>query len=103
MSVLEVVDQVFYMFFGSFGRTVFGSIQDAIALSILFKLPSLIFQIISAKKFADFTSCLQESPWGSSFYFCFIIVGSEFLSLILIAGRIIARSWADWKNLRNNP
>jgi hypothetical protein len=103
MNVLELVDQVFYALMGQLGRTVYGSIQDAIALGILVKLPSLIFQIISAKDFADFTSCSQESPWGSSFYFCFIIVGSDFLLLIVILGRTLIRFWRDVKNLRNNP
>lgn len=103
MNVLEFVDQVFYALMGQLGRTVYGSIQDAIAIGILVKLPSLIFQIISAKDFADFTSCSQESPWGSSFYFCFIIVGSDFLLLIVILGRTFIRFWRDLKNLKNNP
>lgn len=103
MSVLEVIDQVFYGIMGKLGRTVYGSIQDAIALGILVKLPGLIFQTISAKNFPDFTSCSQESPWGSSFYFCFIIVGSDFLLLIVILGRTFIRFWRDVKDLRNNP
>ncbi len=103
MNVLEFVDQLFYGLMGQLGRTVYGSIQDAIALGILLKLPSLIFQLISTKNFADFTSCSQESPWGSSFYFCFIIVGSDFLLLIVIVGRTLIRFWRDLKDLKNNP
>ncbi|MEZ2317846.1 MAG: hypothetical protein ACBR15_02440 [Microcoleus sp.] len=103
MNVLEFVDQVFYGLMGPLGRTVYGSIQDAIALGILVKLPGLIFQTISDKKFDDFTSCSHESPWGSSFYFCFIIIGSDFLLLIVILGRTFIRFWRDLKDLRNNP
>lgn len=103
MNVLEVVDQVLYGLMGQLGRTVYGSIQDAIAIGILVKIPGLIFQTISDKKFDDFTSCSQESPWGSSFYFCFIIVGSDFLLLIVIVGRTLIRFWRDLKDLKNNP
>jgi len=103
MNVLEVVDQVFYALMGQLGRTVYGSIQDAIAIGILLKLPGLIGQIIIGKDFSSFDICLQESPFGASRYACFIIVASDFLLWIVIAGRIIARFWADLKNLKNNP
>ena len=38
MNVLEVVDQVLYALMGPLGRTVFGSIQDAIAIGIILDL-----------------------------------------------------------------
>ena len=52
MNVLEFVDQVLYALMGPLGRTVFGSIQDAIALGILLKFPSLIGEIIIGKDLA---------------------------------------------------
>ena len=103
MNVLEVVDQVLYGLMGLLGRTVFGSIQDAIALGIILKLPGLIGEIIIGKDFSGFDICLQESPWGVSRYACFIIVASDFLLWIVLAGRIIGRFWADLKDLKNNP
>lgn len=103
MNILESVDQVFYALMGKLGRTVYGSIQDAIGIGIILKLPSLIGEIIIGKDFSDFNICLQESPWGVSFYACFIIVGSDFLLWIVLAGRIIARFRADLKDLKNNP
>ena len=103
MNVLEIVDQVFYALMGKLGRTVYGSLQDAIALSILLKLPGLIGQIIIGKDFSSFDICMLESPWGSSRYACFIIVASDFLLWIVLAGRIIGRFWADLKDLKNNP
>jgi len=103
MNVLELVDQVFYALMGQLGRTVYGSIQDAIALGILLKLPSLIGEIIIGKDFSSFDICLKESPFGASRYACFIIVASDFLLWIVLAGRIIARFWADLKDLKNNP
>jgi hypothetical protein len=103
MNILESVDQVFYALMGKLGRTVYGSIQDAIGIGIILKLPSLIGEIIIGKDFSGFNICLQESPWGISFYACFIIVGSDFLLWIVLAGRIIARFRADLKDLKNNP
>ncbi|MEZ2250379.1 hypothetical protein [Microcoleus sp.] len=103
MNVLEVVDQVLYGLMGPLGRTVFGSIQDAIAIGIILKLPGLIGEIIIGKDFSGFDICLQESPWGVSRYACFIIVASDFLLWIVLAGRIIGRFWADLKDLKNNP
>ena len=103
MNVLEIVDQVFYALMGKLGRTVYASLQDAIALSILLKLPGLIGQIIIGKDFSSFDICMKESPLGASYYACFIIVASDFLLWIVIAGRIIGRFWADLKDLKNNP
>ncbi len=103
MSVLEVIDQVFYGLMGQLGRTVYGSIQDAIAIGILLKLPGLIGEIIIGKDFSGFDICLQESAFGVSRYACFIIVASDFLLWIVLAGRIIGRFWADLKDLKNNP
>ena len=103
MNVLEVVDQVFYALMGKLGRTVYGSIQDAIAIGIILKFPGLIGEIIIGKDFSGFNICLQESPLGVSFYACFIIVASDFLLWLVLAGRIIGRFWADLKDLKNNP
>jgi len=103
MNVLEFVDQVFYALMGQLGRTVYGSIQDALALGILLKLPSLIGEIIIGKDFSSFDICLKESPFGASLFACSIIVASDFLLWIVLAGRIIARFRADLKDLKNNP
>jgi len=103
MNVLEIVDQVFYALMGQLGRTVYGSIQDAIAIGIILKLPGLIGEIIIGKDFSGFDICLQESLWGVSRYACLIIVASDFLLWIVLAGRIIGRFRADLKDLKNNP
>ena len=95
MNVLELVDQVFYALMGRLGRIVYGSIQDAIAIGIILKLPGLISEIIIGEDFSSFNVCLQESPWGISRYACFIIVTSDFLLWIVLAGRIISRFRAD--------
>ncbi|NJK70284.1 MAG: hypothetical protein HC941_30650 [Microcoleus sp. SU_5_3] len=66
MNVLEIVDRVFYGLMGKLGRTVYGSIQDAIALGILLKIPGLIGQIIKRKlRISD--SKRSVLPCGSNF------------------------------------
>ncbi len=103
MNVLEFVDQVLYGLMGQLGRTVFGSIQDAIAIGILLKLPGLIGEKIIGKDFSSWDICLKENFLGSSFYACFIIVTSDFMLWIVLGGRIIGRFRADLKDLKNNP
>ena len=100
-NILEVVDQLFYAVMGKLGKTVYESIQDAIALSILLKLPSFIAEFILDKDFSSYQVCLQEDALGASRYACFLIVTSDFLLWIVLAGRIIIRFWRDIKNLRN--
>lgn len=86
---------------GDYSRTVYLSIQDAIALAVLLKIPDLLGQLILGKSFSDFGVCLQENALGASRYACFIIVASDFMLWIVIAGRIIGRFWADLKDLKN--
>jgi hypothetical protein len=81
----------------------YGYIYQSEMHPILLKLPGLIGQIIIGKDFSSFDICMLESPWGSSRYACFIIVASDFLLWIVLAGQIIARFWADLKDLKNTP
>lgn len=76
------------------------SVQDVIALSVLLKIPDLIGQLVLGKSFSDFGVCLKENALGASRYACFIIVISDFLLWIVIAGRVIGRFWADLSELR---
>ncbi|AFZ22986.1 hypothetical protein Cylst_0656 [Cylindrospermum stagnale PCC 7417] len=101
INVCEFVDQLLYGLMGQLGRTVYASIQDAIALSILLKLTGFVSQSIFGKDFSSFDVCLTENAWGSARYACFIIVTSDFLWWIVLAGRIIARFWLHIKKLRN--
>lgn len=85
---------------GDLWRTVYLSVQDAIALSTLLQLPGLVGRIIIGKDFASFDVCLQENALGVSRYACFIIVTSDFLLWIGLAGRILGRFWADLRAIR---
>lgn len=87
---------------GDLWTTTYLSVQDAIALSILLQVPGLIGQWIIGKSFSDFSVCLQESALGPTRYACFIIVASDFLLWIVLAGRIIGRFWVDLRELRKS-
>jgi hypothetical protein len=100
MKIWGPFDKVGQALMGDYWKTVYLSVQDAIALSVLLQIPDIIGRWVLGKSFSDFTVCLSESPWGASRYACFIIVASDFLQWILIAGRIIGRFWADFSEMR---
>jgi len=99
-NILEPIDLVGQRLLGDLWKTFYFSIQDAIALGLLLQIPSFIGKIIIGKDFSSFDVCLQENALGPSRYACFIVVTSDFLLWIILAGRIIARFIVDLKNLR---
>ncbi|MBD2512491.1 MAG: hypothetical protein HWQ35_17835 [Nostoc sp. NMS1] len=99
-NIWEPVNLLGQSLMGDYWKTVYLSIQDAIALAVLLKIPELLGQLILGKSFSDFGVCLQENALGASRYACFIIVASDFMLWIVIAGRIIGRFWADLNDLR---
>ncbi|MDF5726606.1 MAG: hypothetical protein PUP92_00865 [Rhizonema sp. PD38] len=100
MNIWEPLDKVGQALMGDYWKTVYLSVQDAIALYIILKIPDLIGQRIFGKSFSNFGDCLKENALGASRYACFIMVVSDFLLWIVIAGRIIGRFLADLKDLR---
>lgn len=100
LSVWEPLDVLGRGLIGDLWRNVYLSIQDAIALSVLLQLPSLVGRIIIGKDFSSFDICLQENALGVSRYACFIIITSDFCLWIILAGRIIGRFWTDLRRLR---
>ncbi|WP_013322529.1 hypothetical protein [Gloeothece verrucosa] len=98
-NILEPLDLIGQRLMGGLWRTFYESVQDAIALSLLLQIPSLIGRIIIGKEFSSYDVCLQENALGSSRYACFIIVTSDFLLWIVLAGRILARFLVDFKSL----
>jgi hypothetical protein len=101
----ESLDHLGQGLMGDLWRTVYLSIQDAIALAVLLKLPSLVGQLIISKDFSSFDLCLKENPFGVARYACYIIVTSDFLLWILLGFRILGRfisglreQWQDIKD-----
>jgi hypothetical protein len=87
---------------GDLWRTFYLTVQDAIALSLILQVPGVIGQIILGKSFSSFDICLLENPLGVNRYACFIIVASDFLLWMVLAGRILGRFWADLSELQNS-
>jgi hypothetical protein len=87
---------------GDLWCTVYLSVQDAIALGTLLKLPGLLGHIIIGKDFATFDVCVKESPLGIMFYACYIIIASDFCLWILLVGRIISRFLVDFGKLKGS-
>ena len=90
---------------GDLWRTVYLSIQDTIALSILLTIPSRVGQFIIHKDFSSFDLCLKENPLGVARYACYIIVTSDFLLWVLLGFRILGRFIAGlrerWQNIKD--
>ncbi|MEN8443652.1 MAG: hypothetical protein ABG776_01430 [Cyanobacteria bacterium J06555_13] len=86
-------------FMGDLWPTFYESIQDAIALGFLLQIPSFIGALIIGKEYDGFEACLQESIFGVNRYACFVIVISDFLLWIVLAGRIAGRFIANLQTL----
>jgi hypothetical protein len=105
ISFWESLDQLGSALMGDLWRTVYLSIQDAIALGVLLQVPSWVGRIIIGKDFASFDLCQLESPLGVTRYACYIIITSDFLLWILLASRILGRFIAEgreqWQNMKD--
>jgi hypothetical protein len=100
LNIWEPLDVLGQGIIGELWRTLYLSVQDAIALSVLLQLPSLIGRVIIGKDFSSFDVCLLENPLGVSRYACFIIITSDFCLWIVLAGRIIGRFWVELSGLK---
>jgi large-conductance mechanosensitive channel len=105
-NIWDSLDKIGKALMNDLWRTFYLSVQDAIALSCLLQIPGLIGHWILGKDFSSFDVCLQENPLGASRYACFIIVASNFLLWIVLAGRIVGRFWEDisclWEDIQKN-
>lgn len=103
LSIWEPIDQIGEALMGALWRTVYLTIQDAIALSSLLTIPSLIGKVITGEDYSGFDQCLsQGSIWNVNRYACFIIVTSGFCLWIVLGGRIIIRLFRDLRDLPRN-
>ncbi|MBD2122061.1 hypothetical protein [Trichocoleus sp. FACHB-262] len=97
--IFEPIDVIGKAVMGDLWKTFCESIRDAIALSLLLQVPSLIGQWILRKEFSGFDVCMIENAWGVNRYACFIIVASDFCLWIVLAGRILSRFLTDLNQL----
>jgi hypothetical protein len=101
-KISEPLDVVGSRLMGDLWRTFYLTVQDAIALSLILQVPGIIGQVILGKSFSSFDICPLENALGVNRYACFIIVASNFLLWMILAGRILGRFWADLSELQNS-
>lgn len=101
-NIWEPLDLIGKGLLGDLWRTTYLTIQDAVALSILLRVPGAIGHFIIGKDFSTFKDCVKEDILGVSFWACFIIVISDFCLWIVLSGRILGRFWADLQELRKS-
>jgi hypothetical protein len=94
-AVWEPIDALGSALIGDLWSTLYESIQDAIALSLLLKIPSWIGFLILGKQYSGFDACFQENEWEVDRYACFVIVVSDLLLWLVLAGRVLGRFVAD--------
>jgi hypothetical protein len=95
LSIWEPIDVFFGALLGSLWRPLYLNIQDAIVLALALQIPGLLGKLIIGKDFSSFDVCLKENGLGVSKYACFLIVSSDFVLWIVLAGRILGRSFVE--------
>lgn len=98
-NILIPLDIIGKKVLGSLWQTFYESVRDAFSLGLLLQIPSAVGRFIIGKDLTSYDVCLKENALGSSRYACYIIVTSDFLLWIILAGRILVRFLIDFKGL----
>ena len=98
-EIIAPIDVIGKAIMGDLWKTFYETIQDAITLSLLLHIPSLIGTWILGKEFSGFDACMRENIFGINRYACFIIIFADFCLWIVLLGRIISRFLADLNKL----
>jgi hypothetical protein len=98
-AFLEPLDVIGNKIMGDLWRTVYLSIQDAIALACLIQIPSWIGKLIIGKEYNSFRVCLLEDDLGPNRYACFVIVAADFALWAVLGTRVITRCIQDFMEL----
>ena len=82
--------------------TLFESLQDAITLGLLVKIPGLLSLWVIGKEFSGLDACWTSNNWWSvERYACFAVVISDYTLWATLIPRILYRFWRDLQSLRN--
>lgn len=88
----SILDAIGKRLCGELWQPVCESFQDAIALSLLATLPSLISHWLTGQDYSGFDTCMKDSSWLSvNRYACFVIVTADLTGWIVLAGRVLQR------------
>lgn len=83
---------------GSLWPTVYASIQDAIAVIIIFQIPGFIGKLTVGNDFSSLNSCLEYGWLSVNLYACSIIVAANFAMWITIGIRFLGRFLKELAN-----
>jgi hypothetical protein len=101
-AIFDLINVIGQKIMGDLWRTVYLSIQDAIALACIIQIPSLIGKLIIGKEYSSFNICLLEDALGPNRYACFVIVIADFGLWAVLGGRVLTRCIQDIMNLAKN-
>lgn len=92
LQLWNPLDEIGKALVGSLWRDVYVTIQDAIALGVLLRIPSAIGRLVIGADYSGFDVCLEAgNVWSINRYACFVIVTSGFALWIVLGGRILIR------------
>lgn len=105
-NIWEPLDEVGKAVFGDLWRTIYLTIQDALAataLSIILNALGSLLEGITGKNFSDLRICASSYPLTNvSLYQCFVITGSSFTVWFVFAGRFVLHFWEDWTDFQED-
>lgn len=85
---------------GPLWMMLFESIQDAVVLGLLVKVPAFLSWWVTGKSFSGLDACLLDTTWWSTDrYACFAIVISDYTLWALLIPRILYRFWRELRNI----
>lgn len=100
LAVIHVVGE---RVLGPLWMTLFESVQDAVTLGLLFKIPSLLSKIVLNQEFSGLDECLTDSNvWSISRYACGAVVLSDYTLWAALIPRILFRFFRDMSKLLNS-
>lgn len=99
------IDQIGQGLMGQLWQYVYETVQDAIALCLLYAIPGWISRLILRDNYSDFGQCLDLGSWTSlDRYACYVLILSGFALWAVLFARILFRLYKSlrqlWKEFR---
>lgn len=99
-TMLAIIHVIGKRVFGPLWMSFFESVQDAITLGLLVKIPSLLSEWVLEQKFSGMNACwIQYDIWHTSRYACYAVVLSDYALWAVLIPRILLRCFRDLRKL----
>jgi len=97
---LDVVHVVGSRLLGPLWMTLFESVQDAITLGLIVKIPSILSKWTIGQEFSGLDACWTgNSEWSVARYACYAVVISDYTLWAVLISRIVFRFFRDLRTL----